>query len=142
MTDTLTRGTVLLFLAIMLGACQSGGQLKPISEIEPGVAKEGTIANAKLIADTTAALESLPFGSIPGGARVIKFVIQQPVGIPGSRSWREMWIADPEGDSKSFLITFRETSYGADYEIEPMLNTIPGSPEDEPDGDGTDKEPE
>jgi len=55
------------------------------------------------------------------GAKIFKFVVQQPVGVQGSRAWREMWIADPKGASNRFLITFTEAGLGAaDFQIQPM----------------------
>ena len=122
MKTLIKKGTFLASVLLALTACQSNGQLKPVSQIKPGVASEGTLANTKLVADTTAALESLPEGlNVEPGARILKFVIQQPVGAQGSRAWREMWIADPEGASNRFLITFTETGLSAaDFQIQPM----------------------
>jgi len=106
----------------MVSGCQSSGELKPISQIKPATAEEGSLANEKLIADTTAGLRQIAGDSvISPEAKIIKFVIQQPVGNSGSRAWREMWIVNPEGMSARFIITFKEIGLGAaDFEIQAM----------------------
>ena len=56
-----------------------------------------------------------------GNKRVTKFVIQQPVGMPGRKAWREMWIYDIEGANQPFILTFREDGQGsANFEIKKM----------------------
>ncbi|MGD9859092.1 MAG: hypothetical protein AB7S90_03445 [Marinobacterium sp.] len=122
MEKFMKKGVFLATVMLALTACQSNNQLKPVSQIKPGVASEGTLANAQLVSDTTAALEQLPEGlRVKPGARIFKFVVQQPVGVQGSRAWREMWIADPKGASTRFLITFTEAGLGAaDFQIQPM----------------------
>lgn len=122
MKKHLKKGCLATLVALSLTGCQSNGQLKPVSQVKPGVAEQGTLANSKLVADTTAALEKLPQGhNVQVGAIILKFVVQKPVGQPGSRSWREMWIADPQGNAKQFLITFNETgANAADFRIQPM----------------------
>jgi hypothetical protein len=122
MKNIMKKGIFCISLAIALTACQSTGELKPVSQVKPGAVSEGTLANNKLITDTKAALENLPQGlGISASAKILKFVIQQPVGNPGSRAWREMWISGPEGVRKQYLITFRETgSNSADFQIQPM----------------------
>ena len=114
---------ITLVLAVaLLTACQANGQLKPVSQIKPGVAQEGSLANTKLIGDTTNALMNLPNNyRISPDAQILKFVIQQPVGSVGERTWREMWVAKNSDSSKSYIITFTEKGLGAaDYAIEPM----------------------
>ncbi len=113
-----------LSLAFLCIGCQSSGELKPVSQLAPGVAEEGSLANQQLIRDTTAGLASaIKDSEITSETKVLKFVIQQPVGEPGSRAWREMWVVDPEGLSRSFLITFRESGLGAaNFEIQQMQN--------------------
>lgn len=112
----------LTLLAMTVTACQTSGQLQPVSQVKHGVAKEGSLANTQLTADTTKALESLPSGqNVAHNARIRKFVIQKPVGSPGAREWREMWVVESEGEPKGYLITFRESGMNsADFQIEFM----------------------
>jgi hypothetical protein len=113
--------TVLSVVAL-LSACQASNQLKPVSQVEPGVASEGTLANENLIVDTSKALYNLPTEfAASEGSKILKFVIQKPVGKVGSKSWREMWIAKTSEKSQSFLITFTENGTGsASFEIKPI----------------------
>ena len=88
-----------------------------MSSVRPGVAKEGTLANPALAQDASLAIRKVAGGN----KRVIKFVIQQPVGQPGKKAWREMWVYDPEGVKKQFIMTFREDGQGAaDFQIQKM----------------------
>jgi hypothetical protein len=104
----------------LLTGCKSTEALTPISKIKPGVAKEGTLANTKLISDAKAGLEKVVGASI-NESELLKFVIQQPVGEDGSRSWREMWIIKKADEATQFLITFKEVGLGAaDFEIKKM----------------------
>lgn len=108
-----------LSFAILTG-CKSTEGLAPVSQIKPGVAKEGTLANVKLISDAKAGLEKV-VGTTVNDSELLKFVIQQPVGEVGSRSWREMWIVNKSNESTQFLITFKEVGLGAaDFEIQKM----------------------
>lgn len=74
----------LSFVLALVSGCKSTEKLTPVSQIKPGVAKEGTLANAKLISDAKAGLENV-FGSKIKDSELLKFVIQQPVGEAGSR---------------------------------------------------------
>ena len=115
---------VLPIILMLLAGCQSTGELVPVSQVKPGVAKEGSLANAKLISDATFGLEKL-IGSSINESDLLKFVIQQPVGKAGSRSWREMWIVKTQGNQAQYLITFKEDGLGAaDFQIETMSNTV------------------
>ncbi|TKB45370.1 hypothetical protein [Thalassotalea mangrovi] len=109
---------LILTIAVLLcTGFKSHDVLKPVSQIKPGAAAEGSLANQKLIADTTSGLEDL-IGESISDSEVLKFVIQQPVGEIGSRSWREMWIVKSPEKKQEFLITFREAGLGgADFEI-------------------------
>jgi hypothetical protein len=111
---------VLLISFTFLAGCKSTDQLKPISQITPGIAKEGTLANMKLISDATIGLEGI-LGRNIGESELLKFVIQQPVGQTGSRSWREMWIVKSPESKTEFMITFKEAGLGAaGFEIQQM----------------------
>lgn len=113
---------LLTFLSLALCSCQSTNQeLAPVSQIRPGVAAEGSLANAKLIADATTALfQEL---QVPEHERaqtkILKFVIQQPVGAPGRKAWRETWIVMRPVGSAQFIATFREDGTGsANFEFQ------------------------
>lgn len=82
--------TLSVALALISG-CKQTEKLTPVSQIKSGVTKESTLANAKLISNTKAGLEKV-VGSAIKDSELLKFVIQQPAGAVGSRSWREMWI--------------------------------------------------
>jgi hypothetical protein len=112
---------IAISLCIVAG-CQTSGDLKPVSQIAPGVSEEGSLANEKLIQDATAGIAAiLKIPNMPSDARVLKFVIQQPVGQPGSRAWREMWVVKAAALNESFLITFKESAMeAADFEISRM----------------------
>jgi outer membrane protein assembly factor BamE (lipoprotein component of BamABCDE complex) len=110
----------LSFVLALVSGCKSTEKLTPVSQIKPGVAKEGTLANAKLISDAKTGLENV-FGSKIKDSELLKFVIQQPVGEAGSRSWREMWIVKTPEDTTQYMMTFTESGLGAaDFEIKPM----------------------
>lgn len=129
MNSLIYRASILLAAIVTISGCGSmderssdAGDLAPISSIAPSVTSEGTLANEVLIQDATIALESVLSREILAtGVSVIKFVIQQPAGTPESRAWREMWVVDPEGNSRSFIITFSEAGLGAaDFQIQDM----------------------
>lgn len=110
--------TIIVTTMMLLG-CATSNELPPISQIPPSVAEEGSLANEKLIADTTAGL--VKSAGIQPEDEILKFVIQKPVGKPGERAWREMWIVNPEGNPMRFIITFKETgSNAADFEVQQM----------------------
>ena len=106
----------LFFASFFSSSCSSSNTLAPLSTVEI-VAKEGTLANSVLAKDTSLAIRKL---NGDRSAKVIKFVLQQPKGAIGRQAWREMWIYDPEGTRRSYVITFREDGQGsADFEIQP-----------------------
>lgn len=100
-------------------AVSSATQLPPLSQMKPTVTSEGSLANAQLIADTTAGINTVLGGNaITADTKIMKFVIQQPVGTPGARAWREMWAVSGQPKGATFIVTFRETGMnGADFEI-------------------------
>jgi hypothetical protein len=112
----------LIIAVLLISGCKSTSGLEPVSKIKPGVAKEGSLANQKLISDATANLQDL-IGKPIESSDVLKFVIQQPVGEVGSRSWREMWLLKTPNNETQFLLTFKEAGSGAaDFEITQMGN--------------------
>jgi len=111
--------TFLIMLAALISGCATSNELPPISEIEPSTAQEGSLANEKLIADATAGLQRA--AGVPPSATIVKFAIQEPVGSPGSRAWRELWVVNPNTNARQYIITFREDGLGAaDFEIREM----------------------
>lgn len=115
-----------IVFSLALAGCQSSGQLEPISKIKPNVASEGSLANERLISDTTAGLQKiLGESAITSETKILKFVIQQPVGNPGTRAWRETWVVpSSQGAGAQFLITFKEAGLGAaDFEIKSLAST-------------------
>jgi hypothetical protein len=112
----------LLTLSLLLCACQSTDDgLAPVSQIRPGVAPEGSLANAKLLADASNALfEQLQIPAIERlQTKILKFVIQQPVGPVGKKAWRESWVIMRAGGDGQFIVTFREDGAGsANFEFE------------------------
>jgi hypothetical protein len=113
---------ILAVSVLLISGCKSTSELEPVSKIKPGVAKEGSLANQKLISDVTAGLEQIVGDAINNpNTEILKFVIQQPVGEIGSRSWREMWIVKLPNSGAQFLMTFKEAGTGAaDFEIKRM----------------------
>ena len=110
--------TVTMASIIHFGAASSN-ELAPIPTIKPSVAKEGSLANEKLIADVTADL--VESANIQADTKIVKFVIQQPVGSAGQRAWREMWIVDPGNSPMQFIVTFKEVGLdAADFEVQKM----------------------
>jgi len=115
---TLLIPTIIISLSLLLASCSSNtGELPPLSSVRPGNVAEGTLANPVLARDASLAIRKVTGGN----KKVIKFVIQKPVGMQGKKAWREMWIFDPKGASKQFIMTFREDGQGsADFEIQKM----------------------
>lgn len=110
-----------VFLVLLTG-CKATQDLKPVSQVKPGVATEGSLANQKLISDAAAGLQKI-IGTPLKNSEVLKFVIQQPVGASGSRAWREMWIVKTPNNETQFLLTFKESGLdAADFEIKKMDN--------------------
>ena len=106
-----------LMTSMMMFGCAASNQLPPLSQMPQSVVSEGSLANAKLINDATAAL--IKAGYAQPSSQIVKFVMQQPKGSAGQRAWREMWVVNPKGDSERFVITFTEDGQNAaDFEIQ------------------------
>ncbi|WP_020580864.1 hypothetical protein [Endozoicomonas elysicola] len=116
--------TVLAIALALLTGCKTTQELKPVSEIKAGFSREGSLANQQLISDATAGLQEIT-GAPVKSADVLKFVIQQPVGDIGSRTWREMWIMKTSDSTTQFLLTFKEAGLdAADFEIATTDNAL------------------
>jgi len=113
---TILLTTLSITLALLFTGCSpTTGELPPLSSVRPSNVGEGTLANPVLAQDASLAIRKVAGGN----KKVVKFVIQQPVGMPGKKAWREMWVHDPEGTPKQFIMTFREDGQGsADFEIQ------------------------
>ena len=106
-----------MMTSMMMFGCAASNQLPPLSKMPQSVVSEGSLANAKLINDATAAL--IKAGYAQPSSQIVKFVMQQPKGSAGQRAWREMWVVNPKGDSERFVITFTEDGQNAaDFEIQ------------------------
>ena len=109
--------STMIFTSVMLLGCVTSNQLASLSQMPPSVVSEGSLANAKLINDATAAL--IKAGYAQSNSQIAKFVMQQPRGSAGQRAWREMWVVNPTGNSARFVITFKEDGQNAaDFEIQ------------------------
>jgi len=112
------RLIALFSISIAVIGCQASNQLTPLSQVKAGVAEEGTLANAILIQDTESALRKV--SGLPE-SKIIKFIIQQPVGKPGLKAWREIWVTNPDSNPQQYIITFKEDGAGsANFEIQTM----------------------
>lgn len=103
--------------SMMLVGCATSNQLPPLSQMPQSVVSEGSLANAKLINDATAALIKARY--IQPNDKIVKFVMQQPRGSAGQKVWRELWVTNPKGNASRFIITFKEDGQNAaDFEIQ------------------------
>lgn len=108
--------TIILASIVPLSYAASN-QLPSLSQMPQSFVSEGSLANAKLIYDTTVALIQVEY--VQPNDEIVKFVMQQPRGNPGQKAWRELWVTSPEGDSEQFIITFTEHGQNAaDFEIQ------------------------
>lgn len=63
----------------------------------------------------------MELAGIQAGAKILKFVIQQPAGSDGQRAWREVWLVNAEGKPVQLIITFREAGLdSATFEFQKM----------------------
>jgi hypothetical protein len=53
------KNLIVLSILVLLTGCKSTAEFEPISQIKPSVAKEGSLANEKLVTDATASLREL-----------------------------------------------------------------------------------
>jgi hypothetical protein len=112
---TILSATIPFVCLMLISSCSTTGELAPVSSIRPRTVAEGTLANAALANDASLAIRKIAGGNKP----VTKFVMQDPVGQPGRKAWREMWIYDIDGAHKPFIMTFREDGQGsANFEIQ------------------------
>ena len=116
------KSIILSSILAYTSASAESPTLPPVSSIPPSVLVEGTIANDKLVFDVTSALsQHLGKEYHLEDKKFFKFVIQQPVGNKGKMQWRELWwIMDPNNGDERYIITFKETGNGTDFEVNHM----------------------
>ena len=107
---------VLIIAAVLVSGCAS----RPLP---PGVIREGSLANRKLMAQVaTAATDTLKAKGYvidPKGVPFNQYVVTMPVGSPASRKWTERWIFLVENKERPFTIHFQEVGLGtAPFTIE------------------------
>ena len=110
---------VLIIAAIAASGCAS----RDSRPLPPGVIREGSLANQKLMADAaTAATDSLKAkGCVisPKGVPFNQYVVTMPTGVSGSRKWTERWVFLVGNKLWPFTIHFQEDGLGAaHFEIE------------------------
>ena len=106
-------------LAMLLGSCatQDRGPLPSVAAVKSSIISEGTLANASVAREASSTVRTLAGGS----ARISQYLIKNPSGREGSRTWSELWVYDPRGRKKNFMMIFTEDGSGtANFEIEEM----------------------
>ena len=85
----------------------------PADDLPPGVVQKGTLANPKLLRDTSvgvaAAAGTLGILSIE---KALPYVTQLPQGEPGSRAWAERWVVFQGTTTATIDIRFQEDGAG------------------------------
>lgn len=112
--------SILAMSLLLLGCATSSNTPSAEPQTKFVSAVEGSLGNEKLISDVTAGL--IEKANVPADAQILKLVIQQPVGAPGERVWREVWVVNPETDPVRFLITFTETGSGVSFNVREAPN--------------------
>lgn len=106
-----------LIISMIPFVCAASNQLSPLSQMPPAIVPAGSLANKQLSADTTAAL--IQSGLVQPNAKIIKVVMQHPVGRVGERTWRELWVISSEDKPTQFIVTFTEDGQNAaNFEIQ------------------------
>ena len=81
-----------------------------------GVVKKGTLANAKLIADTkTGVASKVAMRGCTKLGDVDTYVLSMPAGAAGARQWKERWIVSGCGTKYPVDIEFKEDGQGGAY---------------------------
>jgi hypothetical protein len=106
-----------LILAIGLLGCLSSC-VAPSAKSPPpeGTIRAGSLANQKLIRDTTMgafkALQAKGYDML-GDHHIQPYVVSLPSGQPGSRKWTERWYITVKGQKFPVTIDFKESGTGA-----------------------------
>jgi hypothetical protein len=95
-------------------------QLKAVADekLPPGTLKHGTLANANLIRDAKVGVAG-KVGTMGCNALgdVDVYVTAMPVGKPGNRHWKELWIVSGCNKKYPVNIEFAESGNDADWTI-------------------------
>lgn len=113
-------GAILIAGLILLG--QNSLHAAAKSPLPPGVIREGSLCNRKLILDTSIAaagrLAQMGHTYDPKKHAFHAYVVTAPQGAPGDRRWAERWIYSIDGKEVPITIDFHEAGLGAaDYTI-------------------------
>jgi hypothetical protein len=86
--------------------------------LPPGAIQRGTLANAKLIADTKVGVASkVATMGCQNLGDVATYVTQLPTGAPGNRRWKELWIVSGCNQKYPVNIEFATSGGDADWTI-------------------------
>jgi hypothetical protein len=95
-------------------------QLKAVADekLPPGTVKHGTLANANLIRDAKVGVAG-KVGTMGCNnlGDVDVYVTTMPVGTPGKRRWKELWIVSGCHKKYPVNIEFAESGNDADWTI-------------------------
>ena len=93
-----------------------------------GTIRRGTLANAKLVQDAQAGVgAACATLSLESPKRVESYVVQDPVGAPGSRCWREKWIVVDERERYGEIaFRFEEDGRGGAFWTVEGASRLPG----------------
>jgi hypothetical protein len=108
---------VIPLLGLFATSCstQSGGRAPSASALKQSVVAKGTLASAPVAGEAASTVRALA----GGGAKISQYVIKNPSGRVGSKSWQELWTYNPGSQEKNFRIIFNEDGKGsANFEIE------------------------
>lgn len=130
----LLTAAVLVITALLFGGCASQNTGRVIhfpdaatGPLPPGVLKEGSLANPKLMADAATAvtdgLKAKGYFIDPKGVPLNQYVVSMPTGTVGKKIWTEHWVFLVEEKEMPFTIHFREDgSRGASFVIAEAKN--------------------
>lgn len=130
----LLTAAVVILSALLFGGCASQNTGRVIQfpdaatgPLPPGVLKEGSLANPKLMADAATAatdrLKAKGYFIDPKGVPLNQYVVSMPTGTAGKRTWTEHWVFLVENKEMPFTLHFQEDgSRAAHFVIEDEKN--------------------
>ena len=75
-----------------------------------GTIRQGTLANAKLIADAKLGVAAkVGVMGCTKPERLEPYVVAMPTGVPGQRQWKELWVVSGCNSKFQVHIDFRES---------------------------------
>jgi hypothetical protein len=108
-------------IIIALCSCASTGGGPADQKLPPGAIREGSLANQKLIQDTTAGVFQKLMSKghdMMGEHKIMPYVMSTPSGSKGARHWTEQWYVQVKKDWIPVMIEFKESGSGnADWSI-------------------------